>query len=144
MIKTYLLILIIFVIFINIQVYFYNIKYKKNDTLIKNVESFQNTLVNIDSNEQYLLDDKSLEILLGDYNNLHLWTFKTPIFKPYNSLIFVFLFYFSHIQHLYYMLPPSFLYLSTQRIKLRVEHLNILQTSSCDVSSVNNNQPQII
>jgi biopolymer transport protein ExbD len=70
MIKTYLLILIIFVIFINIQVYFYNIKYKKNDTLIKNIESFQNTLVNIDSNEQYLLDDKSLEILLGDYNNL--------------------------------------------------------------------------
>ena len=41
MIKTYLLILIIFVIFISIQVYFYNIKYKKNDTLIKNVESFQ-------------------------------------------------------------------------------------------------------
>jgi len=70
MIRTYLLILIIFVIFISIQVYFYNIKYKKNDTLIKNVESFENTLVNIDSNEQYLLDDKSLEILLGDYNNL--------------------------------------------------------------------------
>ena len=39
--------------------------------------------------------------------------------KPCNSLIFAFLFY-----------------LSTQRIKLRVEHLNILQTSSCDVSSV--------
>ena len=70
MIKIYLLILIIFVIFIGFQVYFYNIKYKKNDTLIKNVESFENTLVNIDSNEQYLLDDKSLEILLGDYNNL--------------------------------------------------------------------------
>jgi biopolymer transport protein ExbD len=70
MIRIYLLILVIFVIFISIQVYFYNIKYKKNDTLIKNVESFENTLVNIDSNEQYLLDDKSLEILLGDYNNL--------------------------------------------------------------------------
>ena len=70
MIRTYLLILIIFVIFISIQVYFYNIKYKKNYTLIKNVESFQNTLVNIDNNEQYLLDDKSLEILLEDYNNL--------------------------------------------------------------------------
>jgi biopolymer transport protein ExbD len=70
MIKNYLLILIIFVIFIGFQVYFYNIKYKKNDTLIKNVESFENTLVNIDSNEKYLLDDKSLEILLGDYNNL--------------------------------------------------------------------------
>ena len=70
MIRTYLLILIIFVIFISIQVYFYNIKYKKNYTLIKNVESFENTLVNIDSNEQYLLDDKSLKILLGDYNNL--------------------------------------------------------------------------
>ena len=70
MIRIYLFILVIFVIFISIQVYFYNIKYKKNDTLIKNVESFQNTLVNIDSNEQYLLDDKSLEILLGDYNNL--------------------------------------------------------------------------
>jgi biopolymer transport protein ExbD len=70
MIRIYLLILVIFVIFIAVQVYFYNIKYKKNDTLIKNVESFENTLVNIDSNEQYLLDDKSLEILLGDYNNL--------------------------------------------------------------------------
>ena len=70
MIKIYLLILVIFVIFIAIQVYFYNIKYKKNNTLIKNVESFENTLVNIDSNEKYLLDDKSLEILLEDYNNL--------------------------------------------------------------------------
>ena len=70
MIKTYLLILIIFVIFIVIQVYFYMIKYKKNDTLIKKVESFENTLVNIDNNEQYLLDDNSLEILLEDYNNL--------------------------------------------------------------------------
>jgi len=70
MIRTYLLILIIFVIFISIQVYFYNIKYKKNYTLIKNVESFENTLVNIDNNEQYLLDDKSLEILLEDYNDL--------------------------------------------------------------------------
>ena len=62
--------LVIFVIFIALQVYFYNIKYKKNDVLIKNVESFENTLVNIDSNEQYLLDDKSLEILLEDYNKL--------------------------------------------------------------------------
>jgi biopolymer transport protein ExbD len=70
MIRIYLLILVIFVIFIGFQVYFYNIKYNKNDTLIKNVESFENTLVNIDNNEQYLLDDKSLEILLGDYNNL--------------------------------------------------------------------------
>ena len=70
MIKIYLLILVIFVIFICFQVYFYNIKYNKNNTLIKNVESFENTLVNIDSNEQYLLDDKSLEILLEDYNNL--------------------------------------------------------------------------
>lgn len=70
MIRIYLLILFIFVIFIGFQVYFYNIKYNKNDTLIKNVESFENTLVNIDSNEQYLLDDKSLEILLEDYNNL--------------------------------------------------------------------------
>jgi uncharacterized protein YxeA len=70
MIKIYLLILVIFVIFIALQVYFYNIKYKKNNILIKNVESFENTLVNIDSNEQYLLDDKSLEILLEDYNKL--------------------------------------------------------------------------
>lgn len=70
MIKIYLLILIIFVIFLVVQIYFYNIKYKKNDQLIKNVESFENTLVNIDSNEKYLLDDKSLEILLEDYNKL--------------------------------------------------------------------------
>jgi hypothetical protein len=34
------------------------------------------------------------------------------------------------------LISPSFLYLSTQRIKLCAEHLNILQTSSCVLSSV--------
>jgi hypothetical protein len=34
------------------------------------------------------------------------------------------------------LISPYFLYLSTQRIKLRAEHLNILQTSSCHLYSV--------
>jgi hypothetical protein len=68
--KIYLLVLIFFIIFVGCQVYFYNIKFSKNNNLIKNVESFENTLVNINSNEKYLLDDKSLEILLEDYNKL--------------------------------------------------------------------------
>ena len=38
--------------------------------MIKKVESFQSTIVNIDNNKDYLLDDASIEILLEDYNKL--------------------------------------------------------------------------
>jgi len=51
------------------QVYFYSQTYKKNDVMIKKIESFQTTLTDI--NEQdYLLDDASIEVLLDDYNKL--------------------------------------------------------------------------
>ena len=38
--------------------------------MIKKVESFQSTLINIDNNKDYLLDDDSIEILLEDYHKL--------------------------------------------------------------------------
>jgi len=73
MIKLYLLILIIFIIFIAIQAYYYNIKLKNNQKKIKEVESFKNTLTNIkiNSDNNYKLDDSSLELLLNDYNKLN-------------------------------------------------------------------------
>jgi hypothetical protein len=52
------------------QIYFYSNIYKKNENMIKKVESFQSTIVNIDNNKDYLLDDASIEILLEDYNKL--------------------------------------------------------------------------
>jgi len=73
MIKLYLLILIIFIIFIAIQAYYYSIKLKNNQKKIKEVESFENTLTNIKTNcdNNYKLDDSSLELLLNDYNKLN-------------------------------------------------------------------------
>lgn len=73
MINIYLLILIIFIIFIAIQAYYYSIKLKNNQKKIKEVESFENTLTNIKSNcdNNYKLDDSSLELLLSDYNKLN-------------------------------------------------------------------------
>jgi len=62
------IILLIFILFIIFQIYFYSEKYKKNQKLLKKVESFENTLSNIDS--KYVLDDNSLQLLLKDYNNL--------------------------------------------------------------------------
>lgn len=61
-------ILLIFLLFIIFQIYFYSKIYKKNDNLIKKIESFQTTLTDI--NDKYTLDDKSIEILLEDYNKL--------------------------------------------------------------------------
>jgi hypothetical protein len=69
MTKLYLIILILFVLFIIYQIYFYSNIYKKNEDIIKKVESFQSTLANIDKKD-YLLDDNSIEILLEDYNKL--------------------------------------------------------------------------
>jgi ABC-type bacteriocin/lantibiotic exporter with double-glycine peptidase domain len=70
MTKLYLIILILFILFIIYQIYFYSNIYKKNEDIIKRVESFQSTLVNIDKKKDYLLDDNSIEILLEDYNKL--------------------------------------------------------------------------
>jgi len=68
--KLYFIIFIIFLIFIGFQIYFYSIKYKKNENLLNKIESFQTTLKDLDNKNEYILDDKSLEILLEDYNKL--------------------------------------------------------------------------
>ena len=63
MTNLYLIVLILFVLFIIYQIYFYSNIYKKNEDIIKKVERFQSTLLDIDKNNDYLLDDKSIEIL---------------------------------------------------------------------------------
>ena len=68
--NLFLITVILFIIFIIYQVYFYSIIYKKNEDIIKKVESFQSTLVEIDNKKDYLLDDSSIELLLDDYNKL--------------------------------------------------------------------------
>jgi len=68
--NLFLITVILFIIFIIYQVYFYSIIYKKNEDIIKKVESFQSTLVVIDNKKDYLLDDSSIELLLDDYNKL--------------------------------------------------------------------------
>ena len=70
MISIFLIILIIFLLFILLQIYFYSGKYKKNNVLIKKIESFENTLTNIEQKNDYVLDDSSLELLLEDYNKI--------------------------------------------------------------------------
>ena len=67
--KVFLIILSIFVLFCAIQIYFYYQPYVKKQEQIKKIESFENTLVNISNKQDYILDDKSLENLLDDYEN---------------------------------------------------------------------------
>ena len=67
-INLFSVIVIIFILFIIFQVYFYSNIYTKNQNLIKKIESFQSTLNNI--NNEYILDDNSMEIILEDYNKL--------------------------------------------------------------------------
>ena len=70
-INLFSIIIILFILFIIFQIYFYSNIYKKNQNLIKKIESFQSTLTNIkNNNNEYILDDNSMEILLEDYNNL--------------------------------------------------------------------------
>lgn len=64
----FLIILTIFIIFIFVQIYFYYKKYQENQNTIRKMESFENTLGNME--KDYLLDDKSMERLLEDYNSL--------------------------------------------------------------------------
>ena len=67
--KLFFLILVIFLIFIIFQVYLYSDKYMKNEQHIQKIESFSNTLNNLNDNT-YILDDSSMEKLLEDYNKL--------------------------------------------------------------------------
>ena len=68
--NLYFIIVILFLVFIIFQIYFYSIKYKKNENVLNKIENFQSTLKNLDKENKYILDDKSLEILLEDYNKL--------------------------------------------------------------------------
>ena len=70
-INLFSIIIILFILFIIFQIYFYSNIYKKNQNLIKKIESFRSTLTNIkNNNNEYILDDNSMEILLEDYNKL--------------------------------------------------------------------------
>jgi hypothetical protein len=71
MITTFNLILILFLIFIIVQIYFYSQKYKENQQIINNLEKFESKIINIKEKKDYFyLDDKSLENLLDDYNKI--------------------------------------------------------------------------
>ena len=63
------LITFLLLVFIFIQVYFYNKKYIKNEENIKKIESFEADVIKIDNNK-YILDDNSMKILLDDYQKL--------------------------------------------------------------------------
>ena len=68
--NLFLMTIILFIVFIIYQIYFYSTIYKKNEDILKKVESFQSTLTDIDKKKNYLLDDASIELLLEDYNKL--------------------------------------------------------------------------
>jgi len=70
-ISLFSIIIILFILFVVFQIVFYLNIYKKNQNLIKKIENFQSTLTNIkNNNNEYILDDNSMEILLEDYNKL--------------------------------------------------------------------------
>ena len=68
--NIFLIIFVLFIIFILFQIYFYYKRYHANQNQINKIENFKNTLLNIESEKDYLLDDTSVERLLEDYNNL--------------------------------------------------------------------------
>ena len=68
--NLFLMTIILFIVVIIYQIYFYSTIYKKNEDILKKVESFQSTLTDIDKKKNYLLDDASIELLLEDYNKL--------------------------------------------------------------------------
>lgn len=70
MISMFMIIFIIFLLFVLLQIYFYSVKYKKNNVLIKKIESFENTLETMEQKTDYVLDDSSIELLLEDYNKI--------------------------------------------------------------------------
>ena len=69
-INFFYIVLIFFLIFIFIQIYFYGNILKKNEEKIINMESFKNSINNLNANNKYILDDTSIKIILEDYNNL--------------------------------------------------------------------------
>jgi cell division protein FtsL len=69
-INLFFIIFVLFIIFIIFQICFYSKIYNKNRNLIDKVESFKSSIDHIDNKKDYILDDKSLQTLLEDYNNL--------------------------------------------------------------------------
>jgi cell division protein FtsL len=69
-INLYVIVIFLFILFIIYQIYFYSHIYNNNNNIIKKIESFENTLESIDNSQEYILDDRSLELLLDDYNKL--------------------------------------------------------------------------
>jgi len=68
---VFMVIFVIFILFICIQIYFYKKNIDTNTQKINKIESFQNTLEHINKkNNNYILDDKSLNVLLQDYNEI--------------------------------------------------------------------------
>lgn len=70
----YIILVIIFILFISYQIYFYNVVYKKNVETLKKIESFENEVNTINkytcNNSEYLLSDESMNKLLEDFNNI--------------------------------------------------------------------------
>jgi septation ring formation regulator EzrA len=69
-INFFYVVLIFFLLFIFIQIYFYGNILKKNEEKITNMESFKNSLSNLNTQNEYILDDTSIKIILEDYNKL--------------------------------------------------------------------------
>ena len=69
-INFFYIVLIIFLLFIFIQTYFYGNILKKNEEKIVNMESFKNSLNDLNTKGEYILDDTSIKIILEDYNKL--------------------------------------------------------------------------
>jgi hypothetical protein len=69
-----IILIIIFILFVSYQIYFYNIVYKKNLETLKKIESFENDINAINeysnNNSEYLLSDESVTKLLDDFNDI--------------------------------------------------------------------------
>jgi phosphotransferase system glucose/maltose/N-acetylglucosamine-specific IIC component len=72
--NLYIILIIIFILFVSYQIYFYNIIYKKNLETLKKIESFENDINAINeysnNNSEYLLSDESVTKLLDDFNDI--------------------------------------------------------------------------
>ena len=79
------------------------------------------------SNKEYLL------FIFESNSSIVIVLFLSSSFKVYFTWSFVILYATGFL--LYLLISPSLLYFSTHLIKLLGEHLNILQTSSCYLSS---------
>lgn len=71
-INIFIIIFIILFIFILFQIIYYNNIFYKNNNKIEKIDNFTNKLdyINNSDTSSYILDDKSLNNLLDEYNNL--------------------------------------------------------------------------